>query len=216
MSREGEDIEKWLEKVHPQFLDAIKDAQPLALLASLCLVIAAFSYDEFTNAQGYAIGAAFAFLYAFLVSVCFKIISTPSLALFSYVFTAVGMILLYLVIQAYSSINPFVGSVIDLSSRIGLSIFGGLFPLYYIIIRARRDLENKIADRTVLIKHALPCVGFSLILVSSSFSIYYGFYRIKIPELMNTLVYLGIALALIGYFPIIHEQRKARKSKIRK
>jgi len=67
-------IEQRIKEYHPKFLEAIKDVYPLAVLGSLCIAISAFTSQNYTNAQGYAISAASMFLIAFVASLLFKAI----------------------------------------------------------------------------------------------------------------------------------------------
>ena len=67
-------LAKDVQDAHKYLLDALRDAQPLALLASLSLVIAAFSQNVSQAAIGYAVSASV----AFLTSLIFSMVVPPA------------------------------------------------------------------------------------------------------------------------------------------
>lgn len=86
---------------HPEFLEAIREVYPLAVLSSLSIAISAFSQDKFISAQGYAIGAGISFLLAFVFSLVCRLAPSikwlRSYAIPSYVSTGFGILFLLLV-----------------------------------------------------------------------------------------------------------------------
>jgi len=99
-------IEQRMREYHPKFLEAIKDSYPLAVLASLCIAVAAFTSANYSIAQGYAISAASMFLIAFTVSFLFKIINLDYFAFISYISTALGIVFLFAVIITFAQAIP--------------------------------------------------------------------------------------------------------------
>src|SRR5438876_6177858 len=87
------------------FLRALRDLQPLIVLASFSLVIGTFAAPSSPTAAGYAIGASMAFLTAFIILLTRKVLYAivrkkiePDLPLlFAYGSIGLGLILLYFV-----------------------------------------------------------------------------------------------------------------------
>ena len=86
---------------HPQFLQAIKEVYPLAILSSFSIAISAFSQGKFISAQGYAIGAGISFLLAFAFSLLCRLAPSNEVlriyAIPSYVSVGFGILFLMLV-----------------------------------------------------------------------------------------------------------------------
>ena len=99
-------IEQRMKDYHPKFLEAIKDTYPLAVLGSLCIAISAFSSQNYTNVQVYAISAASMFLIAFTVSFAFKVIEIDYFAFISYISTGLAIVFLFAVIVTFAQDIP--------------------------------------------------------------------------------------------------------------
>lgn len=93
------------------FYDALKNAQPLAFLASLSIVIAAFTYNIKDLPQVYpnAISGAFSFIFAFIFSIVSQILRDKDwsklvfyLQLGTYFFLGVGILYLIFIATAFS------------------------------------------------------------------------------------------------------------------
>lgn len=103
-----EKLRKRMIELHPRFLEAVKDAYPLAVLGSLCVAIAAFTKDTFPSAQGYAITASSLFLVGFISSLVFQFHRIEHTAFFSYASTGLGIVFLFLVIIEFAQSIPYV------------------------------------------------------------------------------------------------------------
>ena len=57
-----------------EFYSALKNAQPLALLGSLSIVIAVFSTENYSEIHSYAIIAGFMFIFSFISSLFYQLI----------------------------------------------------------------------------------------------------------------------------------------------
>jgi hypothetical protein len=212
--RKEEGIEDRLTKLHPKFINLIKDVQPIAFLASLCLIIATFSQSEFGNAQVYAIAAAFAFLCAFLSSILVKLMQEFAFAIMSYFFTGAGAVLLFLVTLEYAKINPVLSSVISLSFYLVFVMALFLVPTFYYTAKLAHNRLKKAVSARLALTYFPPYIGSFLMLVSSAFAIYFQVVGIKTPEFINILFFPGIALFIFGMsVVIIHEQRLKKKKK---
>lgn len=149
-SKETKDFEDRLAELHPKFLDAIRDAQPLVYLASFMLLIAIFSTGEFIGARAYAIGSAFVFLIAFICSLYHKIVPTPMVAVWSYTATGVAVFFLIFVVVEFSKAIPLAGSAIYFSFATALIIT--ISPvLYYTGKLLREDLKKEVKQKLILV-----------------------------------------------------------------
>lgn len=108
---------------HPQFLKTIKKVYPLGVLSSLSMTIAAFitsfAKDSMILAQTYAIAASLMFLSAFTTSLVLELfslwernLSLGLFAIFSYMFTASGIVFLFLVPSEFLRSVPTVATVV--------------------------------------------------------------------------------------------------------
>jgi len=97
---------------HDEFIDKMKDNQPIAFIAMFTLVIATFSFDQNPNAKSYAIGAAFLFLTVFIYSIIISVLPKNRIYLRSffllqmYIFFIVGISLLFYVMTDYFVVMP--------------------------------------------------------------------------------------------------------------
>jgi len=108
---------------HPQFLKTIKKVYPLGVLSSLSMTIAAFitsfAKESLIPAQTYAIAASLMFLSAFTTSLVLELfslwersLSLELFAIFSYIFTASGIVFLFLVPSEFLRSVPTVATVV--------------------------------------------------------------------------------------------------------
>lgn len=163
-SRKTKDFgERLADDLHPKFLDAIKDTQPLAYLASLMLLITIFSTGEFIGARLYAIGSAVVFLSAFVISLIYKIVPFPFAAIFSFAATGTGIFLLIFVIAELIKTVPLVKSAFYFSFIPAFMI--GVSPLLYVHGKTlREDMKKEVKQKHILVLgDILMFIGFSLI-----------------------------------------------------
>ncbi|HJW19927.1 MAG TPA: hypothetical protein VJ571_05160 [Candidatus Nitrosotalea sp.] len=101
--------------INSRFYDALKNSQPLAFLASLSIVIAAFTYNVKDLPQVYpnAISGAFSFIFAFVFSMISLILQDKDfpkisfyLRLGTYFFLGVGILYILFIAIAFSGKIP--------------------------------------------------------------------------------------------------------------
>lgn len=100
--------------LHPKFLETIKEVYPLAVLGSLCIAIAAFTKESYPEAQTYALTAASLFLISFVLSFMVKLLSSEAIVFISYSSTALGTIMLFLVVIEFSRTVPLLRKTMSL------------------------------------------------------------------------------------------------------
>ena len=130
-------IEKRLEDLHPKFLEAIRDAYPLAVLGSLCIATAAFTTQTYPNAQIYAISAASLFLIAFVISFAFKIFPNWIFAVLSYASTGTAILFLFFVVGEFAKTNVVLSSSVRLVGSIPNIVAFLMFTLFSYGLRKR-------------------------------------------------------------------------------
>lgn len=118
-----------LAKYHPKFLGAIKEAQPLAYLASFMLLISIFSTEWLIGAETYALSCSFIFLLAFLFSLAYKISNYTVMAILSYIMAGIGFLLTFVLIYKFTILVP----------TIGWAVLGGYVILVFILILIPTD-----------------------------------------------------------------------------
>ena len=106
--RNERDFEELVQASQSKFLKIVKDTYYLAVLGSLCIAISAFTLQNYPQAQAYAISGASLFLLAFVCSFVAKIIASPFLIIPSYLSTALGVLMLFLVIVDFYDSNAMV------------------------------------------------------------------------------------------------------------
>ncbi len=199
--KEGK-IEDKLVEAHEKFLDSLKDNQPLAFMASLSIVIAAFSQSYSTTIQSYAIGAASVFLLAFISSFLLKFFQTYALAILSYSLTAIGVILLLIITTMFSSLNEVIQLVFSVNSIILSIILFGIIPLYYLLERFKKESEHiskkYLSIYILAFAGVIILISFPLLLaLKSVFNI-----EIAIPYASDVyllgFIFLGICGLIIG------------------
>lgn len=208
-SKKTKDLGAGLAELHPKFLDALRDTQPLTYLASFMLLIAIFSTGEFIGARSYAIGSAFVFLIAFICSLYHKITPTPMVAISSYTATGTGIFLLILVIAEFSKTIPLAGTAIYFSFATGFIIT--ISPvLYYIRKLLREDLKKEVKQRHILVLgDTFLFIGFGL-LITSSLIVAIG-HVAGISSLENISMNpfrLSMVFILIGFFARFFLQKR--------
>jgi hypothetical protein len=102
------DLGERLERLHPRFLEILKEVYPLAVLGSLCIATSAFAHQSYPEAQAYALTSASLFLGAFVFSFLFEISKLRGLALVSYVSTALAVLLLFVAIYEFGVNVPMI------------------------------------------------------------------------------------------------------------
>ena len=132
-----------VESFHPEFLEAIREVYPLAVLSSLSIAISAFSQDKFISAQGYAIAAGISFLLAFVFSLVCRL--APSIrwlrgyAIPSYVSAGFGILFLLLVAWEFAEtifvVEILFVSLIPLTSMFVIMVFGLTWRLSNLNVR---------------------------------------------------------------------------------
>lgn len=203
-----EELEDKLAKHHPKFLEAIKDTQPLAYIASFMLVIAAFSTGEFTAARSYAIAAAVVFLFSFIFSFVHKMLSFSLLAVWSYTTTIVGIVLSIFVVWEFSKTVAMVGSAISVSfSLIFIMIFGSSF--YKLAMNFKHFLKEKTRSKSALLGHIFLTAESGLLL----FIIITGIFDILGVHLIGSgifpfIIFIMVLLAVVGILLIPKKKSK--------
>jgi hypothetical protein len=165
-----------LNALHPNFLEAVKEASPLAVLGSLCIAISAFTNQNFSVAQPFAITAATLFLIAFSTSLTFRILQKTSLApLFSvatYVATGLAIAMLFAVLvvlgQSISLISKTVSTILPIITII-VSVFFSV---------SIWEVNKKVKSKMQYNPPAYFRVSFSLALIASVSLAGLGIYNI--------------------------------------
>jgi hypothetical protein len=169
-----------ISELHPKFIEAIREASPLAVLGSLCIAISAFTSQNFPDAQPFAITAATLFLIAFSFSIIFKITSktvyASLFAVISYVATAMAITMLFGALFFFGStltlLNTSVLMILPIT-EIVFSIVLGLFIW---------DLGNTLKKKTKV----LPA-HFKILHIASVISTF-GMVIVGVAVIFNTLI----------------------------
>ena len=184
----------------PLFYNALKNAQPLAFLASFSIIIGIIAYgnDEISKIHQDAIIAGVMFILSFIMSLLFQLFpqsGLSSLARYTkYFFVAVGIFhLLYIVVTF--------GADID---KIPIFVAGWLFFALGIVTFLRGYARQK----TLLMKKKLFLINYKISPIISGL----GFLIIGIPALFvaftgevlpfdwSWLLYIGMPLGAFGFF----------------
>lgn len=140
------ELEKKLARLHPRFLEILKEVYPLAVLGSLCIAISAFAHQSYPEAQAYALASASLFLGAFVLSFLFEISKFLGFALMSYVSTALAVLLLFVAIYEF-------GVNVPMITRIPIIVLGfvgiiGFSSGYYSAFKTVRKVKSRWAHVT--------------------------------------------------------------------
>jgi hypothetical protein len=209
---------------HQKFLEAIKEASPLAVLGSLCIAISAFTTQNVRDAQPFAIVAASLFLIAFLVSLAFKLLQESSLApLFSvttYVTVAFGIIFLFGVVYYFALIIPLVSNTLAMILQVLFVVISTVFGLvvWWLNGKFRRLLETvpfyfKLSSAITIF--AAACVAFMGIL--NAINAFMGLSSNYILDVLGlTQIYVIISYAFgfsVCFFGISAQKASQSKKK---
>jgi hypothetical protein len=190
-AKKEKSFEKRLVELHKEFLETIKDVYPLAVLGSLCIAIAAFTAQNYPDAQIYAITAASLFLTAFAISLLFKIVAHYYLALISYISTAFATMFLFLVVAAFAGAFPIVGKSLSTIQDVAIAVIllSGCIAFYGI----RNKTESPIIRScfTILVPLTLLIVSYYVVSILSRFIGY------SLPDFLM-YVYYSVLLIIAG------------------
>jgi hypothetical protein len=214
-TKKEKNIEQQLIDYHKKFLDAIREAYPLAVLGSLCIAISAFTSQNFATAQTYAIIAASMFLIAFAFSFLFKVMPNAMSAFISYVSTGIAVVFLFAVIITFGQAIPMVGRSLLVIPDL-LIVFVSLL-LGYSFNESRKkikDHENRLSygiylcsTTTVLLAILLICY-FSTDIVVKLLGFSMPDFLIVVPTIVAGFLLLFM-ITLVGIKAYIIKKRKA-------
>lgn len=183
-SKKEKSLEEKFVNTHAEFLKAIKEVYPLAVLGSLCIAISAFTQNNYPQAQAYAITGAALFLVAFVSSLLIKIFPFYILVVVAYSATAMAMIMLFLVVLEFSNSVAMVSRVMSIIVIVlTVIVFGSSI--------AKTLLKTK--NRVIRLTATVSLVSLSLFIVIVLVST-----RI-LPESFEIIAPIGI-VALLVFF----------------
>lgn len=146
--------QRQLVKLHPKFLEILGQLQPLIVVVSLCIMIAAFLHGISESAVQYALYAAVCFFLSLTFSIFTRIYFYPDrpagshYALATYIMTALGFAFLFTVIISLQEIAPYVGKLFKASIYVVLGmVFFTIFR--FSLSHLWRILEEKRYKGTV-------------------------------------------------------------------
>lgn len=208
------DLEDKLARLHPRFLEIIKEVYPLAVLGSLCIAISAFAHQSYPEAQAYALTSASLFLGAFVLSFLFEIVRFRGFALMSYISTALAVLLLFVAIYEFGINVP----MITRTPMIVLGFFAIIFfviPTYYSLFKAIRKVKSRWAHATgwTAILCGIPFI--SAVLLGTMYFMFSG-EQFKIDLLWNVvtllLIFSCVFLAIFTF--LLRRERKMSSSTV--
>jgi hypothetical protein len=178
------DLEEKLARLHPRFLEIIKEVYPLAVLGSLCVAISAFAHQSYPEAQAYALTSASLFLGALVFSFLFEIFKVRYFALMSYISTTLAVLLLFIAIFEFGANVP----MITRTPLVVLGLVAMVFfsSVYYSVGKAIRKVKSRLAHAIawtgilcgvsyismLLILANIYCACFALACISSYLSLF--------------------------------------------
>jgi len=180
------------------FYDALKNAQPLAFLASFSIIIGIISFSniELSKIHQDAIIAGVMFILSFIMSLLFQLFSKSGLADLAkytkYFFLAVGIFHLLHIVTTF-------GSLID---KIPIFVAGWLF----FVLGAVTFIQGYTRQKTVLMKKKLFWINYKLspiimgsgLLIIGIPALFVAFTGEILPFDWVWLLIIGIPLALFG------------------
>lgn len=199
-----EDLEKKLVSLHPKFLATIREVYPLAVLGSLCVAISTFAHQFYPEAQAYALASASLFLTAFVLSFVFELFrKIETLALMSYISTALAVFLLFIAILEFSVNVPMITRTF--SSVLGFLGIIFISSMYYsmskVVTRTKSKLAHVVAWLGILLgilSNGLAILGLLYALLAGEY-IYVRidfFATLFLSLLCTSIVFAGIFLFL--------------------
>jgi len=200
------DLEDKLARLHPRFLEIIKEVYPLAVLGSLCIAISAFAHQSYPEAQAYALTSASLFLMAFVLSFLFEIFKTRYFAFTSYISTALAVLLLFVAIFEFGINVP----MITRTPMIVLGLVSIIFcsSTYYSLFKAIPKVKSRWAHVIgwTAILCGIPLIG--TIVVALMYFMFSG-EAFKSDLLWNvSIAFLLLSLAFLIIFILLGRREK--------
>ena len=197
-SKDHLDLEDKLARLHPRFLEILKQVYPLAVLGSLCIAISAFAHQSYPEAQAYALTSASLFLMAFVLSFLFEISRYRGFALTSYVSTALAVLLLFVAIYEFGVNVPMITRTpLIVLGLVGIIAFSSGF---YSSFKTVRKLQSRWARATgwTAILCGIPFIGIG-VFVEVSYLMFGGdqFYNVLLWDVFFVLLFLSFAFLFI-------------------
>lgn len=205
------DLEDKLARLHPRYLEIIREVYPLAVLGSLCIAISAFAHQSYPEAQAYALTSASLFLGAFVFSFLFEISKFRGFALTSYVSTALAVFLLFVAIFEFGVNVPMITRTpLIVLGLVGIVFF--LLPTYYSLFKAIRRVKSKwahVSGWTAI----LCCIPFISTIVFAEMYFMFSGEQFKIDLLWNvSIVFLILSLVFLVTFLFLARSEKKMSS----
>ncbi len=196
-------------------MKTLKEVYFLAVLGSLCIAIAAFTGQDYPEAQTYALTAASLFLVAFMSSLAVKIFSIDFYVIVTYVTSAVGILMLFLVIWEFSKTIPLLKKCFDLVASLIT-----LFVILHVVYSVEMLIDRK--KKPSLIAGVLLAFTCSIVIFIFSIAIIQAFFEISLIQfnivlgyvLLSSLLIMVVLLIAISLNSLLeHRKKKANNEK---
>jgi hypothetical protein len=183
---------------------ALKKAEPLAILASLSLVISVFTFDhrtDFGNIYNYSVVSTFMFLFAFMCAIIPKgktkksILSDMLYTSGTFFFLAVGLIYLVLIAVEFGKENA---QIISLAASWFLSFIGGAsfyaaYKIYHEEIKNKTTTETKVFSYVSIIASCILGLFMAIMVAGLLLDTYLG---IKLGSFIPFIIIIAISFGL--------------------
>jgi len=205
-------------KQPPDFFRIIRNAQPIAFLASLCLIIATFSFTNFQAVYSNAVIAAFSFIFSFIFSTLIQLKWVQEDKFFiratrsgAYFFLGVGVLYLLLIAVEFGKTLPQMFSLIQgwWSTFIGGALF---YPVYFMLkkIETKRGADLYY-EATLAILTALGATGIFIMGVNALTETFFGQrYLTEMPSLIFALGGVGVFVIFERFIKIKKQFKKGQ------
>jgi hypothetical protein len=217
-TKNEDDLDRLLLKSEPVFFGAIKETYYLAVLSSLCIAISAFTQTNFQQATPYALTGASFFLIAFVLSLISKFLKFkfPMVLFFVYASTALGTLMLFLVIIEF-------GRSILMISRIPffLIVIFGVIALFTSAFRLSKFTIKSRTKKIVYLSYIGLISSIVGICVGPIFSLFYlvgifeGFFVDIISLIFSILIVLALSSSLVSAFLLIRERKLQQRIQLK-
>jgi len=190
---EGRDFEELVKASQPKFLETVKETYYLAVLGSLCIAISSFTYQQnYAQAQAYAIAGASLFLTAFVCTFITRILPSALLISLSYLSTALGVLMLFLVTVQFYYSSVMVSKVLYLVlvGVMAIAIAGIPFNIYHVRKKARGKFRT--VSTVSLISFSIFAIGFPITYIMPRF------YSLSSTTTANFFIILFLVLVGAG------------------
>ncbi len=211
-----EDVDEKETKIPLDFFGALRNAQPIAFLASLSLIIATFTFTNFPNVYSNAIIASFMFIFSFVLSILIQIkivkerlsANEPFWTLIrvgTYFFLAMGIIYLILIAVEFGKLQQ----QIFLLTKGWYWAFFGVFIIYTAsqTIKKLNNLHGY--DFTIDAALSIVAVLFGIDMsVMGLNALFHSFLGVEPLPMSKFTIFTAMVLAVLVYIKLVLRRKK--------